>query len=53
MTAELRHQILVDPSSDALNATARAARFENMIDDGVARVRAGLTTIEEVLRVAG
>lgn len=53
MTPELRHQILHDPSSDALNATARAGRFETMIDDGVARVRAGLTTLEEVLRVAG
>ena len=53
MTPELRHQILVDPSSDALNTTAHAGRFETMIDDGVTKVRAGLTTIEEVLRVAG
>ena len=53
MTPELRHQVLVDPSSDALNATARAGRFETMVDDGVAKARAGLTTLEEVLRVAG
>jgi general secretion pathway protein E len=53
MTPELRHQILANPSSDALSAVARAGNFETMIDDGVSKVREGLTTIEEVLRVAG
>ena len=53
MTPALRQQILQNPSSDALNAIAREENFETLIDDGVAKVRAGLTTIEEVLRVAG
>jgi general secretion pathway protein E len=53
MTTELRQQILHDPSTGALNAAAHAGHFRTMIDDGLDRVRAGLTTIEEVLRVAG
>lgn len=53
MTPALRQQILQNPSSDALNAIAREGNFETLIDDGVVKVRAGLTTIEEVLRVAG
>ena len=53
MTPALRAQILRDPSSDALDATAHEGNFASMMRDGVERVRAGLTTIEEVLRVAG
>jgi len=52
MTPALRQQILQNPSSDALYATARQGHFETMIEDGVAKVREGQTTIEEVLRVA-
>lgn len=52
-TSALRQQILRDPSGDALIAVARHEHFVNMIEDGVTKVRAGLTTIEEVLRVAG
>lgn len=53
MTPAMRQQILHDPSSDALAKTARLGDFRTMVDDGVAKVRAGLTTMEEVLRVAG
>jgi general secretion pathway protein E len=53
MTPALRQQILHDPSSGGLNAAAHAGLFKTMIDDGLDRVREGLTTIEEVLRVAG
>jgi general secretion pathway protein E len=53
MTPALRQQILHDPSSDALYATAKQGHFETMIEDGLAKVQEGLTTIEEVLRVAG
>ena len=53
MTTALRAQILRDPSNDALDATAHEGNFSTMISDGVDRVRAGLTTLEEVLRVAG
>lgn len=53
MTTALRQQILRDPSSDALDVVARQEHFASMIEDGVLKVRAGVTTIEEVLRVAG
>ena len=53
MTPALRQGILRDPSVDALNATAREGNFRTMIEDGIDKARAGLTTIEEVLRVAG
>lgn len=53
MTPALRQQILHDPSTGALNSAAHAGNFKTMIDDGLDRVREGLTTMEEVLRVAG
>lgn len=53
MTPALRQQILSNPSADALNDKAREAHFQTMIDDGLVKVREGLTTVEEVLRVAG
>lgn len=53
MTPALRQQILSNPSTDALNDKAREEHFQTMIDDGLVKVRQGLTTIEEVLRVAG
>ena len=53
MTPALRQQILQDPSTGALNAAAHAGHFRTLMDDGLDRVREGLTTIEEVLRVAG
>jgi len=53
MSPEMRRQILLDPSSDAIADAAHKSNFKPMLDDGVARVRAGLTTMEEVLRVAG
>ena len=53
MTPALRHQILSDPSTDALSSAAQQQQFVTMIDNGVARVVAGETTLEEVLRVAG
>ena len=53
LTPTLRQQILRDPSTSALDAVAKVEHFRTMIDDGIARVREGLTTLEEVLRVAG
>lgn len=53
MTPALRQQILSNPSSDALDEKAREEHFLTMIDDGLDKVRQGLTTVEEVLRVAG
>lgn len=53
ITSALRQQILHDPSSEALDNVARREAFIGMIEDGIGKVKAGLTTVEEVLRVAG
>ena len=52
-TSALRHEILHDPSNDNLMRAARAGGFTTLLEDGIAKVVAGLTTIDEVLRVAG
>ncbi len=48
----LRQMILTERSPDGMLAAAREAGFVTMIDDGMAKVVAGVTTVEEVLRVA-
>jgi len=50
--ARLRNLILTDRSPERMMEASRAAGFLTMIDDGMERVQAGLTTIEEVLRLA-
>lgn len=49
----MRHEILHDPSNDNLMRAARAGGFVTLLEDGIAKAVAGLTTIGEVLRVAG
>jgi len=45
-------QLIRDGASEAeLSAAAAASGMRSLRDDGVAKVRAGLTTVEEVLRV--
>ena len=51
MTDELRQQLLSDPSLAALRALARDQGMVTLRADGWDKVQAGLTTIEEVLRV--
>ena len=51
--AEIRELILARPTSDALLEKARQHGFRSMLDDGVAKVVAGLTSFDEVLRVVG
>jgi len=53
VTPEFRHQILADPSAEHLNEQARKMNFRTLIQDGVIRAQGGLTTLEEVMRVAG
>jgi general secretion pathway protein E len=49
-----RHTILHDPNPDALTKAARqASAFKSLLEDGIEKAVAGLTSIEEVLRVAG
>lgn len=38
---------------EAIRAKARAAGMKSLVDDGVEKIRLGLTTVEEVSRVAG
>lgn len=52
VTPGLRHQILSNPTVDNLLAEAGKGGFRTMIDDGMAKVLEGSTTVEEVLRVA-
>ena len=48
----MRQQVLASPTADNLLVTARQGGFRTMLEDGIHRVLAGETTVEEVLRVA-
>jgi len=50
-TEKIRQAIIKDPSIDNLNKTAIEDGMVSMIQDGVNKLSAGQTTIEEVLRV--
>jgi general secretion pathway protein E len=51
MTDDLRNALAVDPTPRRLENLARAQGMRPLREDGWAKVDAGLTTIEEVLRV--
>jgi general secretion pathway protein E len=51
MTRELREAITHGTTADHLADLARRAGTRSMRDDGEAKVKAGLTTLEEVIRV--
>jgi general secretion pathway protein E len=51
MTDELRQALLTTPNLAALRALARAEGMRGLREDGWHKVQAGLTTVEEVLRV--
>ena len=48
---QIRHLVSERASLDALRAAARSRGMTTLRDDGVAKVAAGVTTHEEVLRV--
>ena len=48
--AELQSLIMSNPSRDELSAYVQRRGIKTLFDDGMDRVRAGLTTIEEVSR---
>lgn len=52
MTPELQEQILRSPSSPEIWQIARRQGAISLFDDGLEKVKAGVTTIEELLRVA-
>lgn len=52
MTREMKDLVLTNPSTTAIWDLARAQGARSMYEDGLDKVKNGLTTIEEVLRVA-
>ena len=50
---ELRDAIVADPSINNLRRLALAGGMIDLAHDGFRKVREGLTTIEEVLHIAG
>ena len=53
ITDELRRMILERASADELRDSAHAGGMRTLRDDGLAKVRAGVTSMSEVLRVVG
>ncbi len=53
ITDEMRRCIMARKDERALAALARRAGVRFMREDGLAKVRAGLTTVQELLRVGG
>jgi len=53
MTDEYRQLISTSYKESELLAIARASGMRSLLEDGLAKVRQGLTTMEEVLRVVG
>ena len=51
VTEEIRTQILQHASVDEIAATASAQGMQRLHDDGIEKVRAGLTSLEEVQRM--
>ncbi|MHC4982546.1 MAG: GspE/PulE family protein [Planctomycetota bacterium] len=51
-TDEMRDKITSSPSINELRAAAVEAGMVRLRDDGLAKVKAGITTVEEVLRAA-
>jgi general secretion pathway protein E len=51
MSDELRSLTLARAGSEALERAARAAGMQSLLQDGLGKVRQGLTTLEEVRRV--
>ncbi len=53
MTDELRRMLVERPDAPRLTAAALAGGMVTLREDGWSKVQAGITTVEEVLRVAG
>lgn len=52
MTKELKEKMLTLPSADEIRKMSKKMGMKSMFEDGVDKVRKGITTIGEVLRVA-
>ena len=52
VSEEVKHLLLKTPSAGALRELAQAQGMTTLRRDGWRKVQAGITTVEEVLRVA-
>ena len=52
MTSEMKELVLTNPSVNQIEALARRQGVISMFEDGVEKVKSGVTTIEELSRVA-
>jgi type II secretory ATPase GspE/PulE/Tfp pilus assembly ATPase PilB-like protein len=52
ITHKMRDLILTEPSSQAVWTLAQEEGVKSLFDDGIEKVKAGLTTLEELARVA-
>ncbi len=52
MTPEMQALVLENPSSQEVEQLARSQHFTSMFDDGLEKVKSGITTLEELVRVA-
>lgn len=52
LTPELQNLIMKSPSTQEIAALARTQGTRTLFEDGIEKVKAGLTTLEELLRVA-
>ncbi len=52
MSPEIQELILANPSSQEIATLARSQGMGTMFEDGLAKVRSGITTVEELVRVA-
>ncbi len=52
VTPELQNLILTNPSTQQISKLARQQGTKSLFEDGIDKVKRGITTIEEVLRVA-
>ena len=53
MNSDIRQAILKNPSSDSLEAAAGQSHDNSLLSDGLKKVAEGLTSLDEILRVAG
>jgi type IV pilus assembly protein PilB len=51
MTPEMQELVLASPSSQAIEKLARKQGTRPMFDDGIEKVKQGITTLSEILRV--
>ena len=52
MDEELRHAIMERATASEIQAIAKRSGMRTMIEDGIEKVRQGITTLDEVIRVA-